>query len=300
MLFSLVAFGKMRGPPEMRHHFVPQFLLRAWSEGANDGTLQEFRIDLEGLPTARRVPKATGFRKDLYALTKLEVAGMSKQAIETNLMSRIDNYAAPVRVKMEQDGLKSLSNMERQDWVRFLMSLKVRQPDVVNQIRMEGARNLRQSLSESPEQYEALAEDDDAPTLEEWAELEYPGLIENFGLSAFPKLVDNGKIGTKILRLRWWIWDFSSAKHELLVSDNPCIFTGDIDAPELIVALPISPTKAFLATRGDRTAERLRQQSPGELVVRLNESSVYQAHERVYARTDAPTRFIANRLKLRT
>ncbi len=225
---------------------------------------------------------------------------MSQQAIETDLMSRIDNYAAPVRVKMEQHGLKSLSTTERQDWVRFLMSLKVRQPDAVSQIRMEGAHNLRQSLLSDPEQYEALAEEEDALTLEEWVEQHFPGLIENFGLSLFPKLVDNEKVGIKILGLHWWLWDFDTAKHELLLADNPCIFTGDIDAPELIVALPISPTKAFLATRGARTAERLRQQPPGTLVVRINESSVLQAHERVYARTDAPKRFIENRLTSRT
>ena len=82
----------------MRHHFVPQFLLRAWSEGANDGMFQEFRLDLEGLSTTRRVPKATAYQDNLYALTKPEVAGMSQQAIETDLMMFIDNYAAGLAV----------------------------------------------------------------------------------------------------------------------------------------------------------------------------------------------------------
>ena len=253
----------------MDHHFVPKFLLRAWSNGASDGMLQEFRLDLEGLPTMRRAPTATAFQDNLYALTKPEVAGMSQQAIETDLMSLIDNYAAPVRVRMEQHGLKNLSITERQDWVRFLMSLRVRQPDIVSQIRAEGAHNLRQNLLDAPEQYEALAEEDDAPTLEEWVEQHYPGLVENFGLSCMPKLVDNREVGTKILYLRWWLWDFSNAKHELLLADNPCIFTGGIDAPELIIALPISPTKAFLATRGDLTAAKLRQQSPSPHYSRL-------------------------------
>ena len=288
----------------MRHHFVPQFLLRAWSEGASDGMFQEFRLDLEGLITARRVPKATGFQDNLYALTKPEVAGMSQQAVETDLMRHIDNYAARVRVKMELHGLKNLSNTERQDWVRLpprgLMSLMFRHPNIVSQLKMEGAHNLRQSLLDAPEQYEALAEEDNAPTLEEWTEQSYPGLIENFGLSLYSKLVDNKEFGTKILRLHWCLWDFCTAKHELLLADNPCIFIGDIDAPELIVALPISPTKAFFATRGDLTAAKLRQQSPSTLVVQLNELSVLRARTRVYARTDAPKRFIANRLTSRT
>ena len=196
----------------MRHHIVPRFLLRAWSDGASDGMFQEFRLDVKGLPTTRRMPKATAYQDNLYAFTKPVVAGMSRQAIETDLLRHIDNYAAPVRVKMEKHGLKSLSITERQDWVRFLMSLRA----------------------------------------------------------------------------------------ELLLADNPCIFTGDIDAPELIVALPISPTKAFFATRGDLAAAKLRQQSPSTLVVQLNESSVLQARARVYARTDSPKRFIGNRLTSRT
>ena len=253
----------------MRHHFVPKFLLGAWSEGASDGMFEEFLLNVNGLPTNRRVPKATAYQHNLWALTKPEVAGMSQQAIETDLMKLIDNYAAPVRVKMAQHGLKSLSITERQDWVRFLMSLRVRQPEIISQIWTEGAHNLRQNLLDAPEQYEALAEEDDAPTLEEWVEQHNPGLIENFGVSCIPKLLDNREVGTKILYLRWWLWDFGGAKHELLLSDNPCIFTGDIDAPELIVALPISPTKAFLATRGDLTAAKLLQQSPSTLVVQL-------------------------------
>ena len=260
---------------------------------------QEFRLDLDGLPTARRVAKATGFRNNLYALTKPEVAGMRQQTIETKLMSHIDNYAARVRTKMEHHGLKSLSITEKQDWARFLISLRVRQPDVVSQIRMEGAQNLRESLLDDPDQYEVLADEEDAPTLEEWVEQHFPGLIENFGLSCFPRLIDNEQVGTKILQLRWWLWDFDAEKNELLLADNPCIFTGGIDAPELIVALPISPTKAFLATRGNRTAANLRRLSPGTLVVQLNESSVVQSRARIYARTDAPMRFIANRLASR-
>lgn len=281
----------------MRNHFVPQFLLSAWSEGASDGMFQEFRLDLENLPTYRRVPKATAYQDNLYALTKPIIAGMSKHAIETNLLKHIDNDAARVRAKMVHQGLKGLSIAERNDWVRFLMSLRIRQPDMVNKLKIDSTQTLLQTLGNQPEQYQALAEEDDAPSLEEWVEHNFPGLIENCGLSFFRDFVVNEEIGTKLLHLRWWLWDFSDAKHDLLLADNPSIFTGSIDAPELIVALPISPTKAFLATRGDRTATMLRQQDIKTLAVRLNESSVHQARARIYARTATPKRFIMNRLR---
>jgi hypothetical protein len=124
-----------------------------------------------------------------------------------------------------------------------------------------------------------------------------PGSLRTSVCLFFHKVVDNKEIGNKIFYLRWWLWDFSGMSHELLLADNPLIFTGALDAPELIVALPISPTKAFLATRGDRTATRLRSLNPKTLAVRLNESSVLQARARVYARSVAPIRFIANRIR---
>ncbi|MCH9752507.1 MAG: DUF4238 domain-containing protein [Alphaproteobacteria bacterium] len=283
----------------MRHHFVPQFLLGAWSEGSGDEKFQEFRVDLDGIPTYRRVKKATAYQDNLYALTKPEIAGMSQHAVETHLLRHIDNYAARVRTRMLQNGLKSLSLAERCDWVRFIMSMRLRQPDIVHKLKTESADHLRRTLATQPEKYQALAEDDDAPTLEEWADDKFPGLIENFGLSFFHELVDKEEIGTKILHLHWWLWDFTGTKHDILLADNPCIFTGAIDEPELIVALPISPSNAFLATRGDQTANMLRQLNPSTLATRLNESSVLQARARIYARNTAPRRFIENRMKAR-
>ena len=149
----------------MRHHFVPQFLLGAWSAGANDQKLQEFRLDLKGFPAFRRVPKATAYQDNLYALTKPVIAGMTQQAVETHLLRHIDNDAARVRIRLVQQGLKSLSLGERSEWVRFIMSLRVRQPHIISKLRIEGAEHLRQSLSIQPEQYKALVEDGDAPTL---------------------------------------------------------------------------------------------------------------------------------------
>lgn len=284
----------------MRNHFIPRFLLRAWSEGATDGKFQEFRLDLEGLPSFRRVSKATAYQEDLYALTRPTVAGMTKHAVETQVLRHIDNDAARVRAKMIRQGFKNLSHAERCDWVRFLMCLRIRQPDIIAQLRTDSAEHLHKTLADQPEEYEASAVDDDPTTLVEWVEQTFPGLIENFGLSFVHELIDNEENGRKIISLRRVLWDFTGSKHELLLADNPCIFTGALDAPELVVALPISPTKAFLAVGGDRTAARLRRTDSNVLAMWMNESSVSQARARVYARNAKPKRFIENRLRSRS
>jgi Protein of unknown function (DUF4238) len=151
-------------------------------------------------------------------------------------------------------------------------------------------------LGGDPEEYEIHATDDDPGTMEEWAEKHFPGLIENFGMSLFHKLVDSPLIGQKLVSLRWFLWDFSKAKHELLIGDHPCIFLGGIDDADLTIALPISPRKAFFAARGDGEIYVLRQATPTQLAARLNELSISQARARVYATTRSPGRFVRNRV----
>ena len=284
----------------MRHHYVPQFLLRAWAKGSIDGKVEDFRLDLNGIPSSRRAPKSTAYKDDLYALSKPIVAGMEKQAIEKIFFMQVDNLAARTHQKLIEHGLRSLTNDERSDWVRFLMSLRVRQPDNVQKLKIESAEHLVKTLRQQPEEYDELATNDDAPTLIEWTEQQFPGLIENFGLSFFHKIASNPEVGEKIFRMKWWLWDFADASFDLLLADHPCILTKGIDDPNLIIALPISPKKAFMATNSEDVAALMRQQAPKHLALRLNELSLNQARARIYASNTSPRRFIQNRAHLRS
>ena len=163
----------------------------------------------------------------------------------------------------------------------------------------ESNEQLRESLEAQPEQYEEFASLGHPTTLVGWTEKIFPGLIENFGLTFFHKLVDNPDIGDKILRMKWWIWDFSSVPFDLLLADHPCIFTTGIDDPNLVIALPITPKKAFMATQSEHVANIMRLQHPRDLATRLNESSLNQAQVRIYARDRSPERFLRNRLQRR-
>ncbi|MCP4242792.1 MAG: DUF4238 domain-containing protein, partial [bacterium] len=115
-------------------------------------------------------------------------------------------------------------------------------------------------------------------------------------MSFFHELVNNPQVGEKILRMKWWLWDFTREKNSLLLADHPCIFTKGIDDADLVIALPIGPRKAFMATRSDRVATIMRRRRPKDLLMRINESSLGQARVRVYARDPLPRQFICNRL----
>lgn len=279
----------------MKHHYVPQFLLSQWANGEEDKTIEVFRLNLNELRSDRHTPEYTGYEKDLYALSRDKIAGMNQHAVEEHFLKHIDNDAAKVRNKLEETGLNSLNPWDRNAWVRFLMSLRIRQPTLVDNLITSSAEHLRKSLASQPEQFEELALNGDPANLVDWVDENYPGLIDNFGLSFFHELVDNPNIGDQILRMTWWLWDFSDAPHDLLLSDNPCIFTHGINDANLIISLPVSPKKVFMATHSAMMAENLRKQKPQHLLKRINESSLLQSSSRIYARDTSHSRFIQNR-----
>lgn len=235
--------------------------------------------------------KSTAYVDGLYAYSEPLPDGIEKDAVETKFLQQVDDDAAKVRAKMLR-GNEQLSVDERSAWTRFLMAMRARQPKMVSRFRVVGTEEARRSFSEAPIEYEALKQSDDPPTLEQWVSARFPGTIENTGMSVFVKHILNEEIGNKLIRLSWIRWKFDDARHELLLSDNPLVFTGGIDAPELLVGLPLSPTRMFFAYRGDQVIARMRRTRPDDLAKLVNESIVGQASERVYARNTGPQRFI--------
>ena len=283
----------------MRHHHLPEFLLKAWAETTNDAKIEAFRLDIPGAPSKRWAPKATGYEDDLYALSQPVVAGVKQQDVETGPLQFLDSEAARVLDKLHNRELASLTHDDRRYWVHFVMSLKVRTPEAIGLIKTIGPEHLAASLNDKPEEYEAIADSSDPSTLKEWIDKHLPGLIENFGMMSLDKFIFNPRITQKVLSMTWWLWNFEGEKNHLLLSDRPCIFTAGLDDSDLVIALPISPCKAFMMTRSKRVADIMRSQRPDDLLTSINESSLNQAQERVYARDKSPHRFICNRLAKR-
>ena len=278
----------------MRNHYVPQFLQRPWTS-EHDGALQVFHVNETGVHSTRKPPKRTGYRDDMLALTRDTIGQRNKHEIEQVVLQQVDNDAALVRVKLHNGQLQALTHEERCAWVRFIMSLRIRDPAVVRDLVTQSDQELRRSLAENLNEYVQLADGDDPASLEEWTELKFPGLIENFGLTFYHDLLNDGKVGNKLLRLKWWVFDLSGASNLLLLGDRPCIFFEGIDNPNLSIALPISPNKVFIATRGEMLAKGLPRISPSALVMRINQATVAQASYYIYARDNRSLRFVVNR-----
>ena len=140
----------------MKHHFIPQFLLKAWADTTEDKKIEVFRLDLPHLPSSRRAPEYTGYEDNLYMLTKPEVAGVEQQAVETKFLQRLDSDGARVLQKLNTSGLATLTHEDLSVWVHFIASLLWRAPDIVSRLRTESAGYLKDSLIARPEEYVSL------------------------------------------------------------------------------------------------------------------------------------------------
>jgi Protein of unknown function (DUF4238) len=278
----------------MRNHYVPQFLQRPWTS-PHDGKLEVYHVAVPKIYSTRTVTKSTGYKDDMLALTRDTLGTRTKHDIEEVVLKQVDNDAAVVREKLANRGLPSLTHDERCAWVRFIMSLRIRNPGVVSDLILKSDSQLRQSLAENPFEYLQIASNDKPTSLEEWTEQKYPGLIENFGLSFFHELLNDKEIGTALLRLKWWVFDVSPTPIKLLLGDRPRVFYGGINDPNLAVALPLSPNRLFLATRGATLSNGLSRVPLRTLVAQVNDATVRQSEKYIYARDNSSLRFIQNR-----
>jgi hypothetical protein len=286
----------------MRHHYVPQFLLSKWigTNTVTKNSVIEFRLRLRGSPARERPPSATGFEKDLLKLSSPSLTNDELHALETVVMKAVDTAAAPVLEILLKDGVRSLTTSQRCDWARFLNSIRLRQPRFVrHNVKERGAKQLEEEFSKDHEEYTILAGPGDPPTALEWVRENMPGRVENFGLGVVPAALDHLKTIERVINLNWGVCDFTRERNELLLSDNPLISLGSTK-PEWVLALPISPTILFLACQADGTVKRLQDAKSSEIIKRVNQSSVNQATQWVYASSTAPQRFICNHVaKLR-
>ncbi|MBL0023459.1 MAG: DUF4238 domain-containing protein [Sphingomonadales bacterium] len=126
----------------MRHHYVPQFLLRRWTDTA--GKLRIYKMRDGRLTRKDMGPKSTGYENGLYALVA-GVLGFPEDHLEKRLFGPIDNNAAVALDKIERRAV--LTDDDHIAWTFFLCSLRIRQPDVLEFLRTEGKQHHAEILA---------------------------------------------------------------------------------------------------------------------------------------------------------
>jgi hypothetical protein len=257
----------------VKHHFVPQFMLRRWCNEA--GKLQSFRV-LNGKVVCKSVaPEYTGYENALYAVVA-NVLGIGEDHLEKKFFSPLDSKAAVTLGKIERR--EDISEDDKIAWAFFLNSLRVRQPDVLAYLRAKGMKLLKKFLAED----DGLLPIGWLPA-EQWFEKHYPGMMEaRWLVSSLSKMVLHDEMTERFQNLDWWVLEFESQAPKLLLSDLPIHWEGGVGTDSFFIQVPISPDRIFFGTASQATKSSLLDLPRGELIRRINRASLASSSNRIW------------------
>ena len=265
------------------HHFVPRTLLRPWLVEEADGDL-----DLHGYwwdeKQAKLVCKRRGLKSFCFQidLLSLKAHNLGRDAIERLFFGEIDTKGAAARDVLLTDGAPRLSEDQRCDFARLLLSLDARRPAIVKRLRAEGTSYLANELDSDPRIRTAMAVfDNEKPS--SYVERELGWSLEDQALTVIQGLVDNPKVGKRLINAHWGVKRLGSFDGSFVLSDRPLIRTLGYDKPGAIWALPLTPKAAFIAANHHDNYERLMRTSAPRFAKSMNRDSTAQTERFVFS-----------------
>lgn len=280
-----------------KHHFLPEFYLRQWI--GQDGQFTRFtQVHAGKIAVKRAHPAQAGFRPDLYRLPGDHADDMAAQLLEWSFFRHVDNDAARALAILVGEAPWSWATDTRSGWSRFLLSLLHRTPRHWERILGELKRLDAETLPEVQARYAQLRGPTDPKTFDDWIAARDPAHLEKERYKMIARAIDNEELGTSINNIEWRVHDLSRANHALLTSDNAVVLVA-INLPEGHVALPISPTKLFVAARHRKfhaQIETLVRTNPCRLVRGANRLTVERADEVVIAHDESQRLFVERHL----
>ena len=262
----------------MRHHYVPQFLLRRWTDAA--GKLRAYTMRSGRLTRKDTGPKYTGYENGLYALVA-GVLGFPEDHLEKRLFGPIDNDAAVALGKIERRAV--LTEEDHIAWTFFLCSLRIRQPDVLEFLRTEGKQHHSEILANLDR--ESLPAR--VPNTEQWFNRHFPGAIDAATLTSWlPRMILHDDVADRFGGLHWWCREFEADAPKLLLSDLPLNWEGGFNQPDFFIQLPIGPDRIFFGTASTETEQILGAMSADLLIPSVNRSTLASSSQRFWGTTD--------------
>ncbi|MBE7728250.1 DUF4238 domain-containing protein [Komagataeibacter sp. FXV3] len=273
-----------------KHHFIPAFYLAQWA--ASNDQLIEWSKPFGSVKPIRRHPNATGFQEDLYTFQSL--APEARQWFEQTFLKDTDDLASQALKEIMKGRLDALSIRQKSAWVRFIMSLELRHPDVVSEIRetIEVLWNKHDWFTKAA--YEAARSPIDPLTFNDYLDKSSPDGQTRAQVDLLVRFMDNLTIGRRIIGMPWAVLDVSTSVEHLLTSDWPVdLALGGTPAS---VTLPISPTMLFMACADESIFEAISRSNQTEIVRTINEYVVSHARRYVFSSDETQESLIKNRM----
>ena len=283
--------------PYLKHHYIPQFYLRPWL-GA-DNKLTEYRRlkfphePVPRLEIKRRGTKETGYEENLYTIPGATLE--TKHNVEKIFMGLVDKRAADARDLL----LRSIIPTEpelRHAWARFLLSLIIRTPEEIRALKNRIVRDLNVPDPDFQSRYDQVRKESWPATIGEYLQQENPKMIERTAIIVATKLIQHENVLRTFMRAMWWVLDTSSVSRRVLTSDHPLIMTNGLGRPDGHFALPLSPTKVFVAFIHADFGEAVRRVPVGRMVRDINDAVIGQGRRSVYAFNEQSTAEVKRRM----
>jgi hypothetical protein len=281
-----------------KHHYVPEFILSPWAR-----EWQPDQVKLRGYYwdkyTASIRHRDNGVGAFCYRIELLSFKGhaRSRAALETRFFQAIDQKGSEAIDAMLVGGPNALSEDQRCDFARLLLSLEARRPPVVSRLRKEGAEYLRKGLDQDPEIVEAFAVRGVTASPSSYAAGHLGWSFEDRALLQIQKLVDNPKVGGRLINAGWSLKRLRREHGSLVLSDRPLIRTHGLDHDAATWVLPLGPKVAFIAANHTENLRRLRKVSPLTFIDQTNISSIGQAERYVFTVDAGHERTLAKYLR---
>jgi hypothetical protein len=283
----------------MKHanqHYVPAFLLRQW-QTPPDSKLTVMRWANGQLLHSRLKAKSVGKELHLYSMQRDQLS--PNPMLEHQFMTPfVDEPASVVHAKILRGGVTSLTAQDKVHWSNFLVSLLLRGPGMMRVMRAKGRAVLQAGMDSAPHEYQAVRGDAPERTLTEWVRANAPWLFEDLAVLTFPDLVMSKLLNSAFLgpKSAWATRDVSGSPRSLLLGDTPLVYRGTFQT-SFVVALPLSPTRCFVAFNEPGTWANLASQSAPTLAKALNRDTVSQAQVNVFATDAAQAKFVEKNLR---
>jgi len=274
------------------HHFTPIFYLKEW---AVDGRVTRYYRPKDVVVASRIAPKNTGYEDHLYTLHG--VPPEQQEFLETQLFSPVDSRAAIVHQLLLSGNLVRLTNEQRADWARFMMSMQLRSPFSLSELQRLADQNLRMNLQPDDAEYTAIRKPGEPKNIYDWTAKYQPHVIEEAHKHFLPGLIDHEELGQYLVNMNWNTIDVSTASLTLLTSDRPFIHTHGWKDPRTVLHFPLSPRRLFIATNGRVRTIQVMMTSPTELVKLVNNQIVGCAVDFVIGTDNSHLSLVEQRLR---
>jgi len=242
-----------------RHHFVPQFYLRAWNEPGT-GLLWKYERDVRGrLRASKRSAKSMAYQHGLYSGSHDGVGLSMPVELEHGFFAQLDKDASVVHQKLLTCDIDVLSDCDRRTWALFLNSLIERTPDRISALRDLAADAPDQAIAELRRTHAASMA---APVIQRILHgLNKEAYVRNAVLASRVNATVDQPFLCYLANMTWVTLDSGPGEHHFLTSDNPLVVNcGASMDPVQLLSIALSPQRllVLINTAPDKVSNGVR------------------------------------------